>query len=478
MSDEIILETLMEEARLLGNELSTSKDRYEDFVLAFDRSRSAYIYLKRYGSHDLVNDLLTSFELRTRDYSVVILKDSLKEFSADWKREVFRTHVELFMRLDVSGEIGSPAQFEDIVIDIPQGYECIPFLSEFVSGDERSAFLLPYMMKKCKTDDPGISCFIAKVFGRPVSVLLQLMDSGYAVIEWIITVPEFRQKGIGSLLVCFASNHARSKGAGYIYAKVHPRHELIFDKIGFKIIERLEFYKFRLPRTLEIDTLPQRAGYNGVLKSARESMDRTRILQQLSLPTHFDPPKNWDSYAALDIILGRFGTCRSSKKILDAGGESYSSILSDLEACGYKDLHCLNISFTKQEKYGNIVYQHGDLMNTKFEDGTFDAVVCLSVIEHGIDLVKYFREMKRILKTGGLLITSTDYWHAPIDTSGRRAYDSPVKIFNSNDITGAIGLATGSGFKLMGQLDLECNEKVVNWLGLKFTFIYFTLCKV
>ena len=40
----------------------------------------------------------------------------------------------------------------------------------------------------------------------------------------------------------------------------------------------------------------------------------------------------------------------------------------------------------------------------------FDYVTSLSVIEHGVNIEKYFREMSRIIKSNGYLLTSTDYW--------------------------------------------------------------------
>ena len=51
-----------------------------------------------------------------------------------------------------------------------------------------------------------------------------------------------------------------------------------------------------------------------------------------------------------------------------------------------------------------------DLEKTEFQNNTFDSVTSLSVIEHGISTQNYFKEMNRITKRRGLLLTSTDYW--------------------------------------------------------------------
>jgi SAM-dependent methyltransferase len=110
---------------------------------------------------------------------------------------------------------------------------------------------------------------------------------------------------------------------------------------------------------------------------------------------------------------------------------------------------------------------------------TFDAIACLSVVEHGVDLSAYFREAARILKPGGILITSTDYWQTPIDTRGQQMYGVPVLIFTQEQIKQAIALAAQHGLVLTSKIDLSCDEKVVHWsdVGLDYTFVVFTLRK-
>src|SRR5688500_1533518 len=50
-----------------------------------------------------------------------------------------------------------------------------------------------------------------------------------------------------------------------------------------------------------------------------------------------------------------------------------------------------------------------DIEDTKYSDQMFDYVTSLSVIEHGVNIERYFREMSRIIKSSGHLLTSTDY---------------------------------------------------------------------
>ncbi len=213
-----------------------------------------------------------------------------------------------------------------------------------------------------------------------------------------------------------------------------------------------------------------------VLKSTeevQESLDQVRLLD---LPPIADLPKNWDSLAALDLILR---TTNTYSRIFDAGGERYSMILPWLCLYGYKNLTVGNLIFDKKIRKGSILYEHSNITNTKFPDGHFDAVTCLSVIEHAVELNAYFREMSRIIRDGGILITSTDYYDSPIDTKGQEAYGFPIHIFTKNEIMKAFELATQYGFSLMSPIDLCSPEKIVNWkkYDLSYTFIIFSLKK-
>jgi SAM-dependent methyltransferase len=215
---------------------------------------------------------------------------------------------------------------------------------------------------------------------------------------------------------------------------------------------------------------------NGTLKSRAEWQAADDNARKLHVPRHRGPEKNWDHLAAVSTILARTPT---SARILDAGAEFYSNVLPALFAYGYRDLYGINLSFTGPARRGPIRYLPGDITRAPFPDAFFDAIACLSVIEHGVPLESYFREMYRLLKPGGLLITSTDYYPTPIDTRGMSAHGSPIKIFSKPEILAALSLAEGVGLKRTGDLDLDCEEKPIRWeaYGLEYTFVLFTLQK-
>jgi len=222
---------------------------------------------------------------------------------------------------------------------------------------------------------------------------------------------------------------------------------------------------------------PNAPWHNAVLKTSEERDMATERVRRLGLPIVNDRNKSWDTLAALDCILA--STSRNAN-ILDAGAEMYSRILPWLFLYGYRNLEGINIVFKDRKKLGPIVYRYGDVTATDYPGETFDAIACLSVVEHGVDLNAYFKETSRILKPNGVLVTSTDYWHEPIDTHGKEMYGVPVHIFTRVELEQAIRMAEQYGLALTSPLDLVCNEKAVHWRGvdLDYTFVVFTLKKL
>ena len=67
----------------------------------------------------------------------------------------------------------------------------------------------------------------------------------------------------------------------------------------------------------------------------------------------------------------------------------------------------------------------------------FDFITSLSVIEHGVNIQNYFKEMNRILKKDGILLTSTDYWPDKIVNGVKTKYNpkhNPDNIFSMEEI--------------------------------------------
>jgi|SRR5450756_78688 SAM-dependent methyltransferase len=240
--------------------------------------------------------------------------------------------------------------------------------------------------------------------------------------------------------------------------------------IAYRLYLRLKFGAGRL------SAIPDARLPNGTLQSSAEWRNAFERAKRLHVPLHRGDEKNWDHLAAVFAILSH---TPASARILDAGAEFYSNVLPALFVYGYSNLYGINLSFTGPARRGPIRYLPGDITHSTFPDEYFDAVTCMSVIEHGVPLENYFREMHRILKPGGLLITSTDYYPISINTHGQMAHGAPIKIFCKPEIQEALRLAIEIGFELTGDVDLECTTKPIRWMqfNLEYSFLIFTLRK-
>lgn len=190
------------------------------------------------------------------------------------------------------------------------------------------------------------------------------------------------------------------------------------------------------------------------------------------LPAHPDKPKNWDLLVSLGLILDR---TTPAGAILEMGATQYSKLLPWLYLYGYRQLEGIDLVYEETIDSDPIRYQSMDLTKTTFPDASFDAVACLSVIEHGVDLGAFIRESARLLRTGGVLVASTDYWREPVDTRGQEAYGVPIKILGPADLAAMDEHALAVGLRAIVEAPAggpTCDEKVVRWerFGLEYTF--------
>jgi SAM-dependent methyltransferase len=93
-------------------------------------------------------------------------------------------------------------------------------------------------------------------------------------------------------------------------------------------------------------------------------------------------------------------------------------------------------------------------------------MACLSVIEHGVNVEKFLASASRVLKPGGHLFISTDFWEDPIDTGV-----SDWRIFRPGEIWEIAASAPLYGLTLTSPLKLECGEKVCHHGGCDYTFV-------
>jgi SAM-dependent methyltransferase len=235
-----------------------------------------------------------------------------------------------------------------------------------------------------------------------------------------------------------------------------------------------KYLRFRFGSHFPPASQPAQLSTYGALKSEQQWQRAFDESRTLGLPRHPDAPKNWDTLAAVAKVLAE---TTPDARVLDAGAELYSSFLPALYTYGYRHLTGINLAFKRTIQRGPIHYEPGDITATRFADKFFDAVACLSVIEHGVNLAAFFTEMARIIKPNGLLMLSTDYWETPVDTAGKQDFGAPIHVFSCRELESALLLAEERGFELAGPIDLHCVEKAVRWdyHGLKYTYVALSL---
>jgi hypothetical protein len=217
-----------------------------------------------------------------------------------------------------------------------------------------------------------------------------------------------------------------------------------------------------------------RSWTNAALQSEIEVDAAVREVEACGLVPHQDRPKNWDLLTALGVVLDR---CRRWSPVLEMGAARYSPLLTWLYQYGFWNIRGIDLIYDGPIERGPIRLERMDLTRTTFADHSFAAIACLSVVEHGVDYDAYLAEAARLLRPGGVLFTSTDFWCEPVDAGVERAYDQPVHINDPADIERFLALAHRHGLTELQPERLACGDRVVTWdrLGIRYTFLSITL---
>jgi len=208
---------------------------------------------------------------------------------------------------------------------------------------------------------------------------------------------------------------------------------------------------------------------NGALRDRAAVAEALLLLHEAGLPLHNDTPKNWDHLLA---VLHAIRTTPKDALVLDAGAEVYSAFLPALARIGFSRLLGVNLTLAEPQRRGPIELRFGNIEYLDLPDAAVGFAACLSVIEHGVDVARFFAEMARVLTPGGHLFVSTDYWGPGLETPGVEAYGVPFRPFDAGDIQQLAVIAEAAGLQATSPIRTEVDEKVVHWKrkDLRYTF--------
>lgn len=224
-----------------------------------------------------------------------------------------------------------------------------------------------------------------------------------------------------------------------------------------------------------------------VLNNWLEIGEANKFLNKKRLPKHPTPEKNRDLYQLYNIIEFMPRNIR----IIDLGcGELH--VLKFLYALGFKNLYGVDLLIGWKERLVQLIKmlkEHslsppfhlfkGNITKTKFPAQFFDLGICISTIEHGVNLEEFLNESYRILKIGGLLFITTDYWEEDINiVNNNKPFGLSWKVFSKKDIKQFIELSYDIGFSLYKNSSIpNCSEQCVIWNNQEYTFICIVLKK-
>jgi SAM-dependent methyltransferase len=136
---------------------------------------------------------------------------------------------------------------------------------------------------------------------------------------------------------------------------------------------------------------------------------RERGFPELIPYTHKNPLVRWVFWQRLETMVALAGPLRT-RRVLDFGAGSgvlTRDLSARFERVDSVDLHTDSLAWVKR-RFGleNVSITTLDGSKLPFDDASFDAVFAADVLEHFEDRRPALREIRRVLKPGGLFIAS------------------------------------------------------------------------
>jgi hypothetical protein len=209
---------------------------------------------------------------------------------------------------------------------------------------------------------------------------------------------------------------------------------------------------------------------NNFLKSVDYIPHSTNIIEKINLPKNTEQHRNWDS------LLSTWHTTLNVEhhdNILNIRSASNTTYLQNLTILDYKNLFEITELLDDDSKLPNISYTKESLIDTKYEDNKFSYINAISVIERGINIELFFKEISRILKSNGRIFISSYCWH----NKNKPSANTPVKIFTHSELRNILDIAAKFNLKTETPIKFVDTDPTISWENKVFTLINFMLVK-
>jgi ubiquinone/menaquinone biosynthesis C-methylase UbiE len=143
------------------------------------------------------------------------------------------------------------------------------------------------------------------------------------------------------------------------------------------------------------------------------------------------------------------------KNVLEVGcgsGIMISNLAKKFSADSYligidSDLNAIKYA-NQDNKFKNLKFMVGNVLNLNFPDGEFDEILCFDILEHVRDDAKAVSEISRVLKEDGVLIVSAPTPLYP-KYFGRKFADAIGHVRDGYTLDQLIGLLAKYKFKIL-----------------------------
>lgn len=187
---------------------------------------------------------------------------------------------------------------------------------------------------------------------------------------------------------------------------------------------------------------------NEILRSPSQVEEAVKWLESRNLVYPKEcVPKAWDQRQIIPFLC--------DGDILEMG--CYSSVLmNNFEKLGYKGRR-VGIDLRKRYPDFRGEYFSGDMLKPPFEDWSFKTIACLSVIEHDVDIEKFFEISSRLLNINGQLLLTFDYAEPKI-----KNYGTDTQPFCRSDVEKMIEIAYSCHLETSA-MDYSEYDPVITW---------------